>query len=515
MAKYELSMIKDNNPYKEQCEHVEESLNRKCYSESILTMAIALEELTEELIKYVNYIPKAEVSIEYPYLKTQYERIVTLKDNGIINYNIFKDLREANILRNSIVHGERERNYSNTSSMYNNFLRIVFWYDENYVIEKLNTNNKLKQYLNKVCDDPEIINIIEQEINGGIITENHQIIQRCNKELIDYVEALDIELEIKEALIKDIYSGVIKNRSKIEEKIKRQKKDPIIGVVNIINTENMMKYTIQSTDIDKELKENMEKLENNTHENKQLQEDYNKYGSQSFTTETVTTCINKEQSQIVKEDEIIFNASKSYNYHKEIKTPEKPKIGVANIVNTENMMKYTIQSTDIDKELKENMEKLENNTHENKQLQEDYNKYGSQSFTTETVTTCINKEQSQIVKEDEIIFNASKSYNYNRKEEEKTVEEEPIVVKEEEKTVEEEPIVVKEEEKTVEEEPAVVKEEEKIVEEEETVCQKVDEEPSVAIETQEEEITTYSNNSDDSNNQSNNISNRLKKLFKK
>ena len=157
------------------------------------------------------------------------------------------------------MHGERERNYSNTSSMYNNFLRIVFWYDENYVIEKLNTNNKLKQYLNKVCDDPEIINIIEQEINGGIITENHQIIQRCNKELIDYVEALDIELEIKEALIKDIYSGVIKNRSKIEEKIKRQKKDPIIGVVNIINTENMMKYTIQSTDIDKELKEKYRK----------------------------------------------------------------------------------------------------------------------------------------------------------------------------------------------------------------------------------------------------------------
>ena len=403
MAKYELSMIKDNNPYKEQCEHVEESLNRKCYSESILTMAITLEELTEELIKYVKYIPKAEVSIEYPYLKTQYERIVTLKDNGIINYNIFKDLREANILRNSIVHGEKPRNYSNTSSMYNTFLRIVFWYDENYVIGKLNTNNKLKQYLNKVCDDPDIINIIEQEINRGIITENHQIIQRFNKELIDYVEALNIELEIKETLIKDIYSGVIKNRSKIEEKIKRQKKDPIIGVVNIVNTENMMKYTIQSTDIDKELKENMEKLENNTHENKQLQEDYNKYGSQSFTTETVTTCINKEQSQIVKEDEIIFNASKSYNY--------------------------------------------------------------------------------------------------NRKEEEKTVEEEPIVVKEEEKTVEEEPAVVKEEEKTVEEE--------------ETVCQKVDEEPSVAIETQEEEITTYSNNSDDSNNQSNNISDRLKKLFKK
>ena len=310
MTKYDLSLIKDNNPYKEQCEHVEESLNRKCYSESILTMSITLEELTEELIiRFAKNIPELGNL-------TQAERIWILKDNGIINYNIRKELREANISRNSLVHGDINRDYNNTSSMYNNFLKIVAWYDENYVIEKLNTNNKLKQYLNKVCDDPHIINIIEQEINQGIITEKHQIIQRCKKELNDYVESLNIDLEIKEKLIKDISSGVIKNIPQIEEKIKRQKKDPIIGVVNIVNTENMMKYTIQSIDIDKELEENMEKLENNTHENKQLQRDYNKYGFQSFTTETVTICKNKEQSQIVKEDEIIFNATKSYNYNK-------------------------------------------------------------------------------------------------------------------------------------------------------------------------------------------------------
>ena len=107
MAKYDLSMIKDNNNYKEQCEHAEESLNRKYYSESILTMSIALEELTEELIKNAKNIPDMKL--------TQAIRIGILKENRIINYNTHQDLRKANILRNSIVHGERERNYSNTS----------------------------------------------------------------------------------------------------------------------------------------------------------------------------------------------------------------------------------------------------------------------------------------------------------------------------------------------------------------------------------------------------------------
>ncbi|ADC47661.1 hypothetical protein mru_1811 [Methanobrevibacter ruminantium M1] len=406
MAKYDISMIKDNNYYKEQCEHAEESLNKKWYSESILTMAITLEELTEELIKYTKNISDGKLS--------QRDKIWILKDNGITNYNIYNYLREANISRNKLVHGEIPRNYSNTFSMYKNFLKIVFWYDENYVIGKLNTKSKLKQYLNKVCDDSHILNIIEQEINDGAITENHQIIKRHNKELIDYVESLNIELEIKEKLIKDIYSGVTKNRSQIEEKIKREKKDPIIGVVNIVNTENMMKYTIQSTDIDKEVKENMEKLENNTHENKQLQEDYNKYGPESFTTETVNICKNEELSKITKEDEIIFNANKSYNNRKK---DINPKIGIANIINTETLMKYTIQSTDLDKEIEENIGKLENNTHENKQLQEDYNKYGPESFTIETVNICKNEELSKILKEDEIIFNANKSYNNNKKEE--------------------------------------------------------------------------------------------------
>lgn len=336
MAKYDISMIKDNNQYKEQCEHAEESLSRKWYSESILTMSIALEELTEELIKNAKNIPDMKL--------TQAIKIGILKDNGITNYNTFQNLRNANILRNSLVHGEKPRNYSNTSSMYNDFLKIMVWYDENYVIGKLNTNNNLKQYLNKVCDDPDILNIIEQEINKGIITGKTEIIQRCNKELIDYVESLDIELEIKEKLIKDIYSGDIKNRPLIEEKIKRQKKDPIIGVVNIINTENLMKYTIQSTDIDREIRENMEKLENNTHENKQLQEDYNKYGSSSFTTETVTICKNEQQSQMVKEDEIIFNATKSYNYNKKEKAEEdklddkKPKPTTEESVEEENIV---------------------------------------------------------------------------------------------------------------------------------------------------------------------------------
>ena len=89
------------------------------------------------------------------------------------------------------------------------------------------------------------------------------------------------------------------------------------------------------------------------------------------------------------------------------------KIGVANIINTENMMKYTVQSTDIDKEIKENIENLENNNHNNKQLQEDFNKYGPSSFKTEIVTICQNEKQSQLVKQDEINFNAKKSYNPN------------------------------------------------------------------------------------------------------
>ena len=476
MTELDLSMIKDNNPYKVKCEAVEENLNTEHFLESTVTMAITLEKLTKYLIR------REKINISDVESLTQDQRISILKINRVITYNLSEDFYIAKKIRNDIIHGYKPGNYYYTSLMKNHFLKIMVWYDENYVPEKINPVTELKQYLNKVCDDSSIINIIEQEINDIKITEKSQITKRIKEELINYVKSLNIELEIKEKIIKGISSGIIKNKSQIEEKTKGQRKDPRIGVANIINTENMMKYTIQSTDIDKELKENMEKLENNTHKNKQLQEDYNKYGLQSFTTETITICKNKAQSQMVKEDEIIFNANKSYNNGER---NMKPKIGVANIVNTENMMKYTIQSTDIDKELKENMEKLENNTHKNKQLQEDYNKYGLQSFTTETVTICKTKAQSELVKKDEIIFNANKSYNYNRKKEKRSEDTcNPNIV--DAKNNKEYPIQSTD----------------------------IDKELKENMENEEEEIEININKSDNSNNQPNRIS-RIRKFFKK
>ena len=194
----------------------------------------------------------------------------------------------------------------------------MVWYDEKYVPEKINPITELKQYLKKVCDDSLIINTIEREINGGKITERSQITKRIKEELINHVESSFMELEIKEIVMKEISSGIIKNRTQIEEKAMGQIREPRVGDANIINTENKMKYTIQSKNIGIEIKKNMRQLENNTHKNKQLQEDYNKYGPQSFTTETVTLCKNKEQSKMVKEDEIKFNANKSYNNYSEL-----------------------------------------------------------------------------------------------------------------------------------------------------------------------------------------------------
>ena len=353
MTEYEFSMIKDNNPYKTKCEIAEEDFNTENYIGSVVTMAITLEKLTKDLIRY----SKIKIfDIEY---STQSDRINKLKYEEIITYNLSQDFYRANTLRNDILHGDKPANYQNASLMKKYFLKIMVWYDVNYVPLEINPRFKLKQYLNKICDDSSIISIIKVEIDEGKITENHQIIKRIKEELIKYVESLDIELEIKEKIIKDISSGIIKNIYQIDEKIKGQKKNPRIGVANIVNTENMMKYTIQSEDIDKELKENMEKLENNTHENKQLQEDYNKYGSTSFTTETVTLCKNKTQTQMVKEDEIIFNANKSYNYIAK-KEKESEKTYYSNIDDAKNNKKYIIQATDNNIELKEKMTNREN-----------------------------------------------------------------------------------------------------------------------------------------------------------
>ena len=317
MTEYDFSRIKFNNPYKEQCEYAEKSLNTEHYLEATTRMGIILEKITKELIRSFR---KKIVDIEY---STQSERISILKNNKIINYKLSNDFHKAREIRNDMVHGDIPENYFYASLMKNHFLRIMQWYDVTFVPLEIDPKFKLKQYLNKSCNDTSIMNIIKVEIDEGKITENHQIIKRIKEELIKYVESINIELGIKEKIIKGISSGIIKNRSQIEEKITGLKKDPIIGVANIVNTENRMKYTIQSTDIDKELKENMEKLQNNTHENKQLQEDYNKYGPSSFTTETVTICKNKAQSQIVKEDEIIFNANKSYNYNRKEEVKEE------------------------------------------------------------------------------------------------------------------------------------------------------------------------------------------------
>ena len=403
MTNSDFSKLKDNNPYKEKCETVEESLNTGHELESIMIMGITLEKLTKELIRYSNIYMDPKSS--------QNDRIKQLWHTNRIPQNLSQKFHKAKNIRNDISHGNEEDYSAYAPLMKSYFLEIMMWYDKHYVTNTINPKIKLKQYLNEFCDDATITKIIEQDINDEKITKNFQIIKRIKEELINYVNNSDISAGIKKEVKKEIYSGIIKNIPQIEEKINEI--TPIeIGVANIINTKNQMKYTIQSIDIHKEIKENMKNLEYNQHQNKQLQKDFNDYGLCIFTTDIVAICQNEAQSKLVKQDEITFNANKSYNNKKKEEMPSK--IGVANIINTENMMKYTIQSTDIDKEIKENMESLENNNHNNKQLQEDFNKYGSSSFKTEIVTICQNEAQSKLVKQDEITFNAKKTYNTNK-----------------------------------------------------------------------------------------------------
>ncbi len=402
MKNTDFPKLKDNNPFKEKCEAAEESLNTGHELESIMIMGITLEKLTTELIRYSN--------IYMDSYSSQHDKIKQLRYTNRISYNLSQKFHKAKNIRNDISHGNKEDYSTYAPLMRSYFLEIMAWYDKNYITETINPKIKLKQYLNKVCNDSTITKIIEQEIDDEKITQNYQIIKRIKEKLINYVNNSDIDSEIKKEVKKEIYSGIIKNIPQIEEKINEI--TPIeIGVANIINTKNQMKYTIQSIDIHKEIKENMKNLEYNQHQNKQLQKDFNDYGLCIFTTDIVAICQNEKQSQLVKQDEITFNANKSYNNKKKEEMPSK--IGVANIINTENMMKYTVQSTDIDNEIKENMESLKNNNHINKQLQEDFNKYGLSSFKTEIVTKCQNEKQSQLVKQDEITFNAKKSYNTN------------------------------------------------------------------------------------------------------
>ena len=283
MKNSDFTKIKDNNPYKEKCEAAEESLNTGHELESIMIMGITLEKLTKELISYSN--------IYMDPTSNQNDRIKLLLHTDRIPYNLSQKFHKAKNIRNDVSHGHKEDYSTYAPLMRSYFLEIMTWYDKNYVTDKINPKIKLKQYLNKVCDDSTITKIIEQDIDDGKITQNYQIIKRIKEELINYINNSDIDSEIKKEIKKEIYSGIIKNIPQIEEKINEI--TPIeIGVANIINTKNQMKYTIQSTDIRKEIKENMENLEYNKHQNKQLQKDYNEYGLCIFTIDMVAICKN-------------------------------------------------------------------------------------------------------------------------------------------------------------------------------------------------------------------------------
>ena len=155
MTEYEFSMIKDNNPYKTKCEIAEEDFNTENYIGSVVTMAITLEKLTKDLIRY----SKIKIfDIEY---STQSDRINKLKYEEIITYNLSQDFYRANTLRNDILHGDKPANYQNASLMKKYFLKIMVWYDVNYVPLEINPRFKLKQYLNKICYDSSIISIIK------------------------------------------------------------------------------------------------------------------------------------------------------------------------------------------------------------------------------------------------------------------------------------------------------------------------------------------------------------------
>lgn len=59
--------------------------------------------------------------------------------------------------------------------------------------------------------------------------------------------------------------------------------------------------------------------------------------------------------------------------------------GVANIVNKKTGQKYTLKSTNLDNLIKNYFESLENGTHSNELLQNDFNKYGRDNFEVEII----------------------------------------------------------------------------------------------------------------------------------
>lgn len=66
------------------------------------------------------------------------------------------------------------------------------------------------------------------------------------------------------------------------------------GIYCIENIINNKKYIGQSVNIEYRLKKHLQKLKNNNHENKHLQNSFNKYGEHSFTSYIVEECLKDE-----------------------------------------------------------------------------------------------------------------------------------------------------------------------------------------------------------------------------
>lgn len=89
------------------------------------------------------------------------------------------------------------------------------------------------------------------------------------------------------------------------------------GVANIVNKKNGKKYTIRFTDLDKRIKDYLINLERGNFHNKQLQNDYDKYGNYNFEVETVFEGCKESEINERGKSEIQNNGDKSYNIVKE------------------------------------------------------------------------------------------------------------------------------------------------------------------------------------------------------
>lgn len=71
---------------------------------------------------------------------------------------------------------------------------------------------------------------------------------------------------------------------------KTQKKNKIIGIYGIQNTENSKWYVGQSVDVEKRITDHFRALEKGSHKNRHLQNAFNRYGRDSFQVHILQTC---------------------------------------------------------------------------------------------------------------------------------------------------------------------------------------------------------------------------------